>query len=269
MIDLHSHILFGLDDGASELDISIEMARIAIADGITHMACTPHVQEGVYANDCTTIRPVLQVLQQALHERSIPLALFCGAEAHLAWDLPQKLLSGEIPTINDTRYFLLELPHLVVPQRLHDFVLRLKDAGFIPIITHPERLTWTERRPDLLSKISDFGCPLQVTADSFLGRFGTVAQEQACRLVDAGLLVFVASDAHGPRSRAPRMSAAMKMVSSRWGEAAAQRMFIEIPQIILSNGRLPDGPRQVPSPRRSMTSKNSVDRFLTLLRAGL
>jgi protein-tyrosine phosphatase len=269
MIDLHSHILFGLDDGASELDISIEMARIAVADGITHMACTPHVQEGVYPNTWTSIRPVLELLQQALHERHIPLALFCGAEAHLAWDLPEKLRRGDIPTINDTRYFLLELPHLIIPQRLHDFVMRLKDAGFIPIITHPERLSWVERRPDLLAKIADLGCPLQLTADSLLGSFGAVAQEQASRLIDAGMLVFVASDAHSPRSRAPRMSSAMKLVSSLWGEAAARRMFVEIPQSILSDGMLPVVHRQDRVPGRAMSSGKRVDRLLTLLRAGL
>ncbi|PYB71698.1 tyrosine-protein phosphatase [Rhizobium wuzhouense] len=269
MIDLHSHILFGLDDGASELDISIEMARIAVADGITHMACTPHVQEGVYPNDWATIRPVLEVLQQALRELRIPLTLFCGAEAHLAWDLPERLLRGDIPTLNDSRYFLLELPHLVVPPRLQDFVLRLKDAGFIPVITHPERLSWAERRPELLVKIAELGCPLQLTADSLLGRFGMTAQAQAASFVDAGLLVFVASDAHSPRARAPRMSAAMKLVASRWGEETAQRMFIEIPQIILSDGMLPDAARQHLLPRRPMTSGSGVGRLLTLLRAGL
>lgn len=268
MIDLHSHILFGLDDGASELDISIEMARIAVADGITHMACTPHVQEGVYPNNSTTIRPVVEVLQQALRELHIPLTLFCGAEAHLSWDLPDRLLRGEIPTLNDTRYFLLELPHLVVPPKLQEFVMRLKDAGLIPVITHPERLSWAERRPDLLAKIAELGCPLQLTADSLLGRFGIAAQQKAAGFVDAGLLACVASDAHSPRARAPRMSAAMKLVASRWGEETAQRMFVEIPQIILSDGMLPDPVRQHLLPHRSLMSGSRVDRLLTLLRAG-
>lgn len=268
MIDLHSHILFGLDDGASELDISIEMARIAVADGITHMVCTPHVQEGVYPNDWTTIRPAIEILQQALRELGIPLTLYCGAEAHLAWDLPDRLVRGEIPTLNGSRYFLLELPQLVVPPRLQDFILRLKDAGFIPVITHPERLSWAGRRPELLRKIAELGCPLQLTADSFLGRFGMTAQEQATRFVDAGLNVFVASDAHSTRTRPPRMSPAMKLVSSRWGEETALRMFVEIPQIILSDEMLPEGTRH-PIVPRPMASSGGVGRLLTLLRTGL
>ncbi|MDH4412414.1 MAG: capsular biosynthesis protein [Rhizobium sp.] len=268
MIDLHSHILFGLDDGAGELDISIEMARIAVADGITHMACTPHVQEGIYPNDTRTIRPVLETLQQALLQHDIPLKLMCGAEAHLAWDLPEKLLSGEVPTVNDTRYLLLELPHLIVPQRLYEFVLRLKDAGFVPIIAHPERLAWIERRTDLLHEISVLGCPLQITADSLLGRFGAVAQEQANRLIETGLHLLVASDAHSPRSRAPRMSSAMKLVSSRWGEMAARRLFIEVPQMILADELLPDVRKSDMIRRRHPVSGNRVDKFFTFLRAG-
>lgn len=268
MIDLHSHILFGLDDGATGLDISIEMARIAVADGITHMACTPHVQEGAYPNDRATIRPAMEILQQALRELRVPLTLFCGAEVHLAWDLPDRLMRGEIPTLNDSRYFLLELPHLVVPPRLQDFILRLKGAGFIPVIAHPERLSWAERRPELLVKIAELGCPLQLTAESFFGRFGIAAQEQATGFVDAGLIVFVASDAHSPRARPPRMSAAMKLVASRWGEDTAHRMFVEIPRIIASDGMLPEAAPQHLLPRRSMTSGSGVSRLLTRLRTG-
>ncbi len=268
MIDLHSHILFGLDDGASELDVSIEMARVAVADGITHMACTPHVHGGVYSNDNATIRPVLNVLQQALRELRIPLTLVCGAEAHLAWDLPDKLLAGDIPTLNDTRYFLLELPPLVVPQKLHDFVLRLKDYDFIPVIAHPERLGWPARRHDILLKIADLGCPLQLTADSLLGRFGTAAQLQAASFIDSGRPVFVASDAHSPRVRAPRLASAMKLVASRWGEAAAHRMFVEIPEIILQDGPLSGAVGRSLESRPIAVTANRVDRLLTLLRAG-
>lgn len=268
MIDLHSHILFGLDDGASELGVSLEMARIAVADGITHMVCTPHVQDGVYPNTNQTIRPVFEQLKKALQERQIPLALFPGAEAHLAWDLPEKLLSGEIPTVNKTRYFLLELPHLIVPQGLCDFVTRLKNAGFIPIITHPERLAWTGRRADLLALINAIGCPLQVTADSLLGRFGAAALQQATLLLDTGSHVLVASDAHSPRSRAPRLATAMEMVASRWGEAAARRMFIDTPQMILADEMLPDFRRADMARRRFVPPGNRVDRLFNFLRAG-
>ncbi len=197
MIDLHSHILFGLDDGASELDVSIEMARVAVADGITHMACTPHVHGGVYSNDNATIRPVLNVLQQALRELRIPLTLVCGAEAHLAWDLPDKLLAGDIPTLNDTRYFLLELL-LWWCRRSCMTLFCVEGLRLHPGNSASERLGWPARRHDILLKIADLGCPLQLTADSLLGRFGTAAQLQAASFIDSGRPVFVASDAHSP-----------------------------------------------------------------------
>lgn len=268
MIDIHSHILFGLDDGADTLDTSVEMARMAVADGVTHMACTPHVLQDRYPNSTATILPAVKSFQSVLRDRGIPLTLVPGADVHIGWDLPTRLARNEIPTLNRSRYFLLEPPHQVVAPRLEEFVRLLLETGFIPIITHPERLRWVRRHYAVVRRLNEMGCPLQLTADSLLGGFGPVAKEYATRMVDDGLDCIVASDAHGLRRRTPELSPAMRIVAARWGEEAAEKMFVTNPGIILADGDLPP-PRagrevQKPVGRRG----DGIKRLISLLRAG-
>lgn len=115
MIDLHTHILPGIDDGARSLEISLDMARIAVADGTTVMACTPHIYPGLYMNDSAGIHRERDKLQQALDAHGIPLRLVVGADAHLVPELLQGLQTGRVPTLNGSRYFLLEPSHNVLP----------------------------------------------------------------------------------------------------------------------------------------------------------
>lgn len=124
MIDLHSHILPGLDDGSPNLAESLEMARLAVADGTTHMACTPHIMPGVYRNQTANIVSAMQGLERALRDAAIPLTLYIGADVHVAPDLQGQLSSGNVPTLNKSRYFLFEPPHHILPPRLEDLALR-------------------------------------------------------------------------------------------------------------------------------------------------
>lgn len=169
MIDLHSHILPGLDDGSPDLAMSLEMARLAVADGTTHMACTPHVMPGVYENATPNIAEAVQALELELHRAAIPLTLYVGADVHLAPDLPDRLRLGTVPTLNGSRYFLFEPPHHILPPRLEDFAARLIGAGFVPILTHPERLTWIKANYDVIERLNTLGCLIQLTADSVTG----------------------------------------------------------------------------------------------------
>ncbi|MGX7872031.1 tyrosine-protein phosphatase [Mesorhizobium sp. ORM6] len=175
MIDLHSHILPGLDDGSSGLAESVEMARLAVADGTTHMVCTPHVMPGVYENDTADIAQAVQTLERELHGAGIPLALFVGADVHVAPDLPDRLRLGKVPTLNRSRYFLFEPPHHILPPRLKELASRLIGAGYTPILTHPERLTWIKSNYDVVERLNALGCLIQFTADSVTGAFGRTA----------------------------------------------------------------------------------------------
>lgn len=248
MIDLHSHILSALDDGATDVAVSIAMARIAVADGITHMACTPHIFPGKYNNSAATILPAMHSLQAMLDAQSIPLTLYSGADIHIAPDLVERLKSGEAPTLNRTRYFLLEPPHEILPPRLEDFAGRLLEAGFVPIITHPERLSWAGRHFDVIQRLADLGCPLQLTADSLTGGFGAAAKQLSERILREGRACFFASDAHGVSWRKPVLSSAFALVAGQYGQEEAERMFRHRPAAILSNaepGEILPSPREV------------------------
>src|SRR6185312_1248210 len=144
MIDLHCHILPGIDDGAPDLATSLAMARLAVADGITVTACTPHILPGVYNNSGAMIGAAVARLRVALAEAEIPLRLVAGADVHVAPDLVAQLGAGSALTINGSRYLLLEPPHHVLPPRLEDHIFHLQTAGYVPILTHPERLSWID-----------------------------------------------------------------------------------------------------------------------------
>jgi protein-tyrosine phosphatase len=254
MIDLHSHILPGLDDGAPNVETSVEMARLAAADGITHMACTPHIVPGLYDNDSSIILGALTRLRQRLAAEGIKLELCIGADIHIAPDLDEKLASGAIPTINRTRYFLFEPPHHVLPPKIEELAARLIKAGFVPIITHPERLTWIKAHYGVIESLNNLGCFIQLTADSIAGGFGRTAQYYAHKLLDEGRVDIVASDCHGTVSRRPILSEAREALAERIGEKQATAMVMDRPAAILANMDVPAVGATLPAGRQSSAS---------------
>ena len=215
------------------------MARMAVADGITQMACTPHITPGIYDNDGRLIAAATAKFSGLLKQAQIPLTLHVGADVHVAPDLPGKLKSGEVPTLNGSRYFLLEPSHHVVPPRIDDVVQSLIAVGFVPIITHPERLTWIRTHYDLLARLNDLGCRIQLTADSLTGGFGRTALFYARRLVSEGRVDIVASDCHSPVGRPPRLLAARGAVAEQVGASKAEEMVLHRPAAILADQPLP------------------------------
>lgn len=235
MIDLHSHILPGIDDGAQTLEISLEMARIAVADGTEVMACTPHIYPGLYMNDSAGIHAERDKLQLALNTFKIPLKLVVGADAHLVPELLDGLKTGRVPTLNGSRYFLLEPSHHVAPPQFESSVFNIMAAGFQPIITHPERLVWIEQHYETFVVLAKRGVWMQITAGAILGKFGKRARYWSDRMLDEGLVHLVASDAHTVNMRSPKMSEAMSKVAAAVGAEEARRMVIDRPQAILDD----------------------------------
>lgn len=244
MIDLHCHMLPGIDDGAGDLEVALEMARVAVADGITVTACTPHIMPGVYANTGPAIRAAIVAFSGALADAGIPLRLAPGADVHLAMDLADGLKAGRVLTINDSRYFLFEPPHHVMPPRLEHAVFDIMTAGYHPIVTHPERLTWIENHYDVMQKMAHAGAWMQITCGSVTGRFGRRPQYWAERMIDEGLVHILATDAHNLRNRSPSMAKSRDLVAERLGEAEARNMVLVRPQGILDNA----DPHTLPPP---------------------
>ena len=235
MIDLHCHLLPGIDDGAPDLATSLAMARIAANDGIKVIACTPHIYPGMYDNNGPAIRRAVAELQTRLDEAGIPLRLTLGADTHLAPDLVAGLRAGQLPTLHDSRYFLLEPPHHVAPPRLAENVFDLLAAGYVPVITHPERLSWIEDRYETFVELARKGVWLQVTAGSLTGRFGQAAQYWGERLLDEGWVHILATDAHGVDRRPPLLAEGQR-AAERWlGAGEADHLVAIRPQGILDN----------------------------------
>jgi protein-tyrosine phosphatase len=252
LIDLHCHLLPGIDDGAGDIETSLQMARMAAADGIKVVACTPHILPPVYNNTAADIISRTRALQAELVRSSIDIKLIAGADIHVRVDLAELLGETPSPCLQGTRYFLFEPPHTVLPPNLDMFCKSVMAAGYIPILTHPERLTWIEQHYDLICALDEIGVVIQLTAGSITGTFGKRALYWSERMLDEGRVDIIATDAHGTRGRPPILSAARSAVSTRLGEAAAKAMTVSNPARILKNERLPAKARSVTaSPARA------------------
>lgn len=232
-----------IDDGATDLDVALGMARCAVDDGITVTACTPHIFPGLYENTGPGIREAVAALQVEIDKAGIPLKLTTGADVQLCRDLVPGLKSGRILTLADSRYFLFEPPHHTAPPRIEDQVFASMAAGYHPIITHPERLHWIESHYETMQRMAKAGAWMQLTSGSITGRFGKRPQYWSERMLDEGLVHIIASDGHNLRNRSPLMSQARDAVAARLGEKAATDMVLTRPQAVLDDvppGRLPD-----------------------------
>jgi len=235
LIDLHSHILPGIDDGAKTLDISLEMARQAVADGIRTMACTPHIYPGLYLNDSAGIASARDALQAELEARGIALQLVIGADVHLVPDLLAGLRAGRVPTLNGSRYLLLEPSHHVAPPRFEESVFQLVAAGFTPVITHPERLTWVETHYEVFVRMIRQGAWMQVTAGALTGLFGPRPKYWGEKFIGEGHTHILATDAHSSVRRVPCLSEGLAVAERLLGQAEASRLVRERPQAILDD----------------------------------
>lgn len=257
MIDLHTHLLPGIDDGAKTLTDSLAMARLAVQDGIDVMACTPHIYPGMYTNDGPDIARRCQALQAELDHEGIALRLVVGADVHLVPGLLAGLRTGQVPTLHGSRYFLLEPSHTSPPPRFEDLVFDLGASGYTPIITHPERLTWVEGHYPAFLRLIEQGAWMQVTAGALTGLFGPRAKYWGERFVGEGHTHILASDAHSTGRRKPHMSEALAVAERLLGTAEAQRLVRQRPQAVLDNAP----PDQYPLPQQLTPKATGWDRL--------
>lgn len=234
MIDLHSHILPGIDDGAIDMQMALDMAAIAADDGIEVMACTPHSLPGVYDPKAGDIVQRVAELNERLIDEGIDLAVVTGCEAHVRPDMAARLRSGEVLSIHGGRHVLCEAPPNTLPPHLDRMFHDITAAGYVPILAHVERYRWAERALPWVQNMAAAGVLMQVTAGSFFGEYGHSARELAMRLLDAGLVHIVASDAHDTVRRPPGgLRKAWNLIRTERGEREARMIFRDRPEIIL------------------------------------
>lgn len=240
MIDLHIHILPGLDDGPEEMDESLEMCRAAVKDGADTLVATPHMCDGVYNVPREKVLEGVLELNRRLLAAQVPLTVVPGADVHLDTDLPRLLAQGRLVTVNDRgKYLMVELPHDVLPQGLAQVLFDLQVAGVTPIISHPERNVEVQADPAVLARFVKTGNLVQLTAASITGDFGERPERCAHNLLRRRLAHVVASDAHSAAHRPPGLSRARDVVAGLLASARAspeevEAVFLRRPAQILA-----------------------------------
>ncbi len=277
MIDLHCHMLPGIDDGPTDLETALEMARIAVADGITLTACTPHIYPGLFENNSGSISTAVDAFRGHLREAGIPLEITTGADIQLVPELLEGLKSGRFPSLHGSRYFLFEPPHHTVPPRFLDTIFDVLSAGFIPVITHPERLTWLDdKHYGWFVEAARQGAWIQVTAGAVTGRFRDEPQYWAERFLDDGLVHLLATDAHHYHRRPPLLAEGREAAAKWVGPEEAERLVMDRPQAIVGNldpaGVIPPpglgGPAWQGTGRRSQKRVGWLSRLFRVKSAG-
>lgn len=217
MIDIHCHILPGIDDGAPHEQASLDMALQAVNEGITGIIATPH-HSGKYENPKASIMNYVSILNEVLNKEDIPLEIYPGQEPRISGELIENYEKGEVLTLNNrNQYLLVELPFDHVPRYTGQLLYDIQVKGITPIIVHPERNREIQESPDWLYKFVKDGALTQVTASSITGHFGKHTKKFTLNLIDHNLTHFVASDAHNLTSRNFRMREAFEEITNEFG----------------------------------------------------
>ena len=229
MIDIHCHLLPGIDDGPPTLEAAMALAKALVDDGVAHVVCTPHVFPGRFENRRTSIEEAFARFAALLAPSGLPLAISWAGEVRLTPEVLDLLAVGELPwlgTVDGLRTMLLEMPDGQIPLGTERLVAHLLAQKVRPVIVHPERNRAVMDRPERLRPLVEQGCWVQLTAGSLVGQFGSKAQACAQTLLDEQWATVVASDAHNLTGRRPRMREAAQWLQAHYGAAAARQLTV-------------------------------------------
>jgi protein-tyrosine phosphatase len=232
MIDIHHHLLWGVDDGAKDFETSVAMAKASAADGVTHVVCTPHAN-GQYPYDPAVNAAKVQELQAKLDAERVPLKVGLGCDFHLSYDniIDAKTDPARF-SVNGLGYLMVEIPDYGVPPGLSETFYELQLAGLTPVLTHPERNPTLQADQSRLGQWMRGGVLVQVTGDSVTGKMGRAAEKLAHTLLAKRWVHFLATDAHNVSSRPPRLSEARKIVAKKYGVEYADSLVETNPRAV-------------------------------------
>lgn len=235
MIDLHSHILPGIDDGAQTIGDTLAIAQNAVDNGVTHMMCTPHINYGTFNNSPSTIEPAFKKALSAIHSANIPLKIAMACEMRICPEVIALVNNANLPFIGQWKNrsaVLLELPHSHIPPGAENLIKWLVQSNIQPIIPHPERNRDVLANYAKAKWLKQQGCLFQVTAGAFVKRFSDKVSNTVWKLLNDGLIDYVASDTHNVTRRPNDMLIAYEAVEQKQGRDIAQQLFLETPQQI-------------------------------------
>lgn len=241
MIDLHCHILPGIDDGAKSFEEALEMARIAEEDGIEIIVATPHLFRENYGNeDFGEIKRKIKKLNQVLRQNRVNVKILNGAEVHISHNLIEEIKKNrENLVLNQSSFMFVEFPSDHVFRDVKNLFFELMSEEITPIIAHPERNTVFTHNPSLLFDLIQMGGLSQANSGSFLGLYGSKSKESALNFLELNLIHFLASDGHNAELMAPRLSSAIRMIVSRIGEEKAYFLVRDNPRAVIEDRDIP------------------------------
>lgn len=224
MVDLHCHLLPGVDDGSKSMEISLRLAREATENGVTHALLTPHHMNGRYVNHKQDVIRRAKEFQEQLKAHNIPLTVFPGQEVRINGQLLEALNKDDI-LFADTgnKYLMLEFPDDDVPHYTNEMIFSLQQRGIIPVVVHPERNTKIMAQPDLIYQLLEKGCLSQITASSYVGTFGKKVENFSRQLIEAGQGYVFASDAHDLPGRKYEMRQAFDKLQREFGDKLSEQ----------------------------------------------
>ncbi len=269
MYDLHSHLLPSIDDGAPDFETSLAMARAYVEQGVKCVACTPHILPGLYHNTGPQIRQAVAELQRRLDDADVRLKLVTGADNHIVPDFVAGLKRGHLLTLADSCYVLVEPPHHIAPARLEDLFFSILLGGYVPVLTHPERLSWIESKYDVMTRLAARGVWMQITSGSLCGRFGRRPRYWAERLMEEGLVHILATDAHNMNSRPPDLLEGRMQAERLVGAEEARHLVVTRPLGALLNRSPQDLPSPQPGAATTLRGDGSVETPSSGLRSSL
>jgi protein-tyrosine phosphatase len=244
MIDIHNHLLPGLDDGARDIDETLQMCRMAVEDGIRAIVATPHSFDGKFLNQADSIKSHIRDLKAILTETGLDLTVMPGMEVRIVADLHQLLADRKILTLNEGKYVLIEFHPSQIPVGFENLARSLVASGFALVLGHPEMNSVIQNNPaylfKLLMRLNPWEVLIQVSADSLTGDNGFWAKRTVITLVKHNLAHIIATDAHSSLKRTPRLSGAVKAASELIGSENAMKMVQEIPKAVLEGGAFPE-----------------------------
>ena len=264
MIDLHCHILPGLDDGSERLEESIEMARAAEEDGIEKIVATPHLfRDNLDYEDLSIIEEKKDELNQALRTNNIKVEILAGAEVNISHHLLEQIRENRsYLTLHQSSYMFVEFPPDHVFSGVKELFFELMSEGITPIIAHPERNSVFIHHPGSLYELLQMGALAQANSGSFLGSYGSTVESAVLRLLQLNMIQFIGSDGHNSRSKAPRLSEAVKIAASLIGEERAKALVKENPQAVLDDQQIPDFPEPIHPEEKERKLRIKLPSFL-------
>ena len=238
MIDIHLHILPGVDDGPVDLAGSLVLARSLVEEGVRVAVATPHYNDEYPQRSAREIYERVEALQMELNRHAIPLRLLAGHEALIKPGLVEDIQCGRLATLNGSRYLLLELWNNMWLPETEQVIFELRAFGIVPILAHPERYLTIQQDSSRLAALLEQGVLAQMTAGSLAGMQGRSARKCAETLLKRGLIHCIASDAHGPRRRPPAIREGMQVAGRLVGQVKAQQLIEAYPAAIVQNQEL-------------------------------